>query len=64
MIRVEGETYHTATGAMRLLNVSRWVFYERLKAMLNTYEIETCKRPLYKESELAKLQTVRVKEAV
>lgn len=62
MIQVEGENYHTASDAIRLLKVSRWTFYERLKQLLTPYEVETCKRLLYKESELAELQTVRVKK--
>jgi hypothetical protein len=59
MIELDGEVYHTAASAARYLSITRFMFYYNVKAKVQAYEKEGCRRLLYKQSELTKFRSIK-----
>ena len=59
-LSIEGETYYTASEAIKYLGVSRDTFYQRLREEpIPRYEQGLLKRVYYRQSDLDQLKAIR-----
>jgi len=55
---IDGIVYYNASSAAKYLGISRFVFYSNVKTKIQTYEIKTSKRLLYRQEDLKKFRGI------
>lgn len=58
-IKIDGETYYTATEAARYLDIARDTFYRNVKGNLRAYRYGALKREYFRQSDLDKYRGIR-----
>lgn len=57
-IKIDGETYYTATEAARYLGIARDTFYRNVRDNIQAYKQGALRRDYFRESDLARFKGI------